>query len=213
MKQINYEIEIIDDNCTGCFRCERACPTSAITMTGPRKAALAVVDNSRCIACMRCIDSCDDDAMLARRRDEPLVLGVSTDGVDRDAIRAICHAAGMEPSRTVCFCSASSAREVAAAILTGATTFEDLALQTGVQSGCLMYCSVPIRRLLEAHLGQADATSKVRRYQCDQALPEIPVELALTYPTFHIEQEQEMLRARFERDARHRGPAPKGAAS
>ena len=197
MKTIHYEIEIVDDNCTGCYYCERACPTGAITMTGPRKSALAVVDNDRCIACTRCIDVCDDDAMLLVERAEPITVGFDTTAIDPIAVAELCLAAAMELKQVVCFCSATAAAEVAAAILAGHDTFEDLALVTGVQSGCLMYCSVTMRRLLLAHSGQAPSGSKVRRYDCEQGLLDIPPELARTYPRFGIEEEQRYLSDRL----------------
>lgn len=207
MKTINYEIEIVDANCTGCFRCERACPTEAITMVGPRKKALAVVDNSLCIACMRCIDACDDDAMFAKERDEPLQIGFDMTGVQVDDVVALCHAAAIDPKQSVCWCSGSTAQEVAATILSGATSFEALALITGVQSGCLMYCSVPLRRLLTAHDGESESSSKVRRYPSDQGLLDIPAELADAYPLFGIEPEQTLTKARIERDRQRRAAA------
>ena len=197
MKTINYEIEIIADNCTGCYYCERACPTSAITMVGPRKSALAVVDNDRCIACTRCIDVCDDDAMLLVERAEPITVGFDATDIDPAAAAALCLAADMETRQVVCFCSATDAAEVAAAILAGHDTFEALALVTGVQSGCLMYCSVTMRRLLLAHTGEATAESKVRRYACEQGLLDIPPELAETYPNFGIAEEQGYLTERL----------------
>lgn len=197
MKTINYEIKIIDDNCTGCYYCERACPTGAITMIGPRKSALAVVDNSRCIACTRCIDVCDDDAMLLVERAEPVVVGFDASGSDPVAVAALCLAADMELKQVVCFCSATAAAEVAAAILAGHETFEDLAVITGVQSGCLMYCSVTLRRLLLAHGTQAPSGSKVRRYECEQGILDIPAELAERYPLFGIAEEQGYLTERL----------------
>ncbi len=200
MKTISHEIEIIDQNCTGCFRCERACPTGAIIMVGPKKQALAVVDNSRCIACARCIDSCDDDAMLLVDRAEPLVVGFDSSRTSKEAIKALCDTAGIDPKQSVCWCSGSAATEVAAAIIAGHDTFEDLALATGVQSGCLMYCAVTIRRLLVAASGDAEATSKVRRYPSGQGLMDIPSELAAKYPTFGIVEEQGYVRARLEKE-------------
>lgn len=200
MKTISHEIEIVDQNCTGCFRCERACPTGAITMVGPKKHALAVVDNSRCIACERCIDSCDDEAMLLVERAEPLVVGFDASGTSKEAIKAVCDAAGIDPKQSVCWCSGSVATEVAAAILGGHDTFEDLALATGVQSGCLMYCAVTIRRLLVAGSGNAESTSKVRRYPSGQGLMDIPAELATKYPIFAIAEEQGYVRARLEKE-------------
>jgi len=34
MKVVNYEIEVIEDNCTGCYLCENICPTKAIVLEG-----------------------------------------------------------------------------------------------------------------------------------------------------------------------------------
>jgi ferredoxin/bacterioferritin-associated ferredoxin len=199
MKTIAHQIEIIDANCTGCFYCERACPTSAITMIGPKKDALAVVDNALCIACSRCIDVCDDDAMLLVERDEPQSVGFEASEDESRAAVELCRTAGMEPKQSVCWCSGSVASEVSAAILAGNDTFEKLALATGVQSGCLMYCSVTIRRLLLAHSQEAASTSKVKRYECQQGILDIPPELAERYPNFGIIEEQAYVRERAEK--------------
>lgn len=204
MKTIYHQIEIVDENCTGCYRCERVCPTSAITMvaqkdlppglSGLREDALAVVDNDACIACFRCIDSCDDDAMLAVDRDEPLVIEGATDGADPEAVLELCRSAAMNPDQMACMCSMSQVKEVAAAILGGADSFEKIALATGAQSGCLMYCSVPIRRLLRIATGEVKAESKVRRYPADVGLLEISPEVAERYPLFNVAEEQRLRR-------------------
>lgn len=200
MRLVNHEIEIVDANCTGCYRCERACPTNAITMVGPKQSALAVVDNDRCIACFRCIDSCDDDAMLARERDEPMLIETPLDSAPEADVARLCREAGLDPELSVCLCSQTQAREMAAAVLGGAATFTDLALATGAQSGCLLYCSVPMRRLLTAHLGHEpdESASKLRRYPPMQGVLEIPPEVAERYPFFHIAQEQAAARARLD---------------
>jgi NAD-dependent dihydropyrimidine dehydrogenase PreA subunit/bacterioferritin-associated ferredoxin len=199
VRLVNYEIEIIDDNCTGCYRCERACPTEAISMVGPKQSALAVVNNDRCIACFRCIDSCDDDAMLARAREEPVLIETALDSVDGSAIAALCREAGLDPELSVCFCSQTQAKEVAASILSGAQTFSDLALSTGVQSGCLLYCSVPMRRMLVAHLGRQpdESASKMRRVPAVQSVLDLPADLAERYPIFCIAHEQAVASARL----------------
>jgi Fe-S-cluster-containing hydrogenase component 2 len=193
MKLVNYEIEIVDEACTGCYRCERACPTLAISMVGPRKEALAVVDNSRCIACFRCIDACDDDAMFPRLREEPLELDGEL-AADPAAVVDLCRAAALDPDSSVCMCTGTQAKDVATAILSGVRTFADLAFVTGVQSGCLMYCSVPLRRLLSAGVGEAESASKVRRYDCDQSLLDIPPAVAEKYQLFAIAREQATMR-------------------
>lgn len=198
MKAIHYEIEIVNDNCTGCYYCERACPTGAISMVGERKKALAVVNNDNCIACTRCIDVCDDDAMLLVERAQPKLVGFDASGSDPAAVSALCISAAMESKQMVCFCSSSTASEVAAAIIAGHDTFESLALATGVQSGCLMYCSVTMRRLLMAHGDKAESGSKVRRYDSQVGLLDIAPELAERYPTFGIAEEQQYLRTRMD---------------
>jgi NAD-dependent dihydropyrimidine dehydrogenase PreA subunit/bacterioferritin-associated ferredoxin len=174
VKRITYEIEIVDENCTGCYRCERACPTSAITMVGPKTEALAVVNNDACIACFRCIDSCDDDAMFPREREEPIEVGFPLDGADLEAVGKLCATAGVDPETTICLCSGSMGKEVAAAILAGHTTFDAVARVTGVQSGCLIYCSAPIQSLLTAQTGEMKDDSKVRRYETRQTVYDLP---------------------------------------
>lgn len=194
MNTIQIGIEVIDENCTGCYRCERVCPTEAIVMVGPKTKALAVVDNDKCIACIRCIDSCDDDALRTINRDEPIVQDFDPSGVDPEAVKELCRAADMAPSHLVCTCANTTAQEIAATILQGASTYEEVSLRIGVQAGCLMYCSVPLRRLVMAGTGNAHTTSKLRRYASDQSLIDIDPDLDARYPLFKIRTEQEWRR-------------------
>jgi polyferredoxin len=191
LKTIQFGIEVIDENCTGCYRCERVCPTEAIVMVGPKTEALAVVDNDKCIACMRCIDSCDDDALRTLSRDEPILQEFDASGVDPEAVKEMCRVADMAPSHLVCPCANTTAQEIAATILQGANTFEKLSLRIGVQSGCLMYCSVPLRRLVMAGTESTQTNSKLRRYASDQSLMDIDPELDARYPLFKVRTEQE----------------------
>lgn len=189
MKTIEFGIEVIDENCTGCYRCEQVCPTEAIVMVGPRTEALAVVDNDRCIACMRCIDACDDDALLTIDR-EPTENEIDTSTVDPEVVKRICQSADIAPDDLACPCANTTAQEVAAVIAQGAGTYEELSLRLGVQSGCLIYCSVPLRRLLKAGTGEARTHSKFRRYNSDQSLMDIDPSLDARYPLFKLGTEQ-----------------------
>ena len=49
-----------DIGCIGCKRCEKACPSGAITTNGP----LAAIDQSKCTHCGACIDVCPTHAVM-----------------------------------------------------------------------------------------------------------------------------------------------------
>jgi hypothetical protein len=132
--------------------------------------------------------------MLAVDRDEPLVIDGATEGADPEAVLELCTSIGMNPDQMACMCSMSPTKEIAAAILGGADSFEKVAFATGAQSGCLMYCSVPIRKLLRAATGEVKADSKVRRYPAEIGLLDIPAEVAGRYPLFNVAEEQRLRR-------------------
>jgi ferredoxin/bacterioferritin-associated ferredoxin len=200
MKEVRYEIEVIEDNCTGCYLCEQICPTLAITLEGPKSSAIAVVDNSKCIACFRCIDICDDDALLAPERAEPIFVGTDVKLVDPAAIAALCQQAKIHPSTVACNCSSTTAKEVAAAILLGAHTMEAIALATGVQSGCQLYCFAPTHRLLTTFLGAPPKPpSKNKFYPTSYVLHDIAESVAVKYPKFHIGDDRDAISARLDR--------------
>lgn len=191
MKLVKQVVEIVDENCTGCYRCERACPTGAISMVGARKEAKAVVDEPSCIACFRCIDVCDDDAILITELDEPHLVGTRAKDFDPVEIDELCEKAGLEPEQMACLCSSTKVKELAAAAIDGAETFEQLALATGAASGCLLYCSVPMRRVLNARYGEVKEDKRhVRRYDTNQVLCDIPEDAADRYPLFALRREQ-----------------------
>jgi ferredoxin/bacterioferritin-associated ferredoxin len=199
VKLVKHAIDVIEANCTGCYRCERACPTNAITMVGPRRQALAVVDNDACISCFRCIDVCPDDAMLPVERAEPRRVGTRAKSADPAALARICDDAGVDPEQIACLCSSTKNKELAAAALNGATTFESLAGATGASSGCLIYCGVPMRLILEAatHAEVDESGAKVRRYDSAQSLLSVDESAADRYPLFALRAEQ--ARARQQR--------------
>lgn len=57
--------EIVQENCTGCHLCFRACPTGAITGKAKQKHD---IDQSKCISCGACYDVCRDNAVRYGRR-------------------------------------------------------------------------------------------------------------------------------------------------
>ena len=73
-------------------------------MEGPKSAALAVVDNDKCVACFRCVDICADDALLAPERSEPKVFGLDMSNVDMAAINDLINRAEIDPNRAIWPC-------------------------------------------------------------------------------------------------------------
>jgi bacterioferritin-associated ferredoxin len=163
-------------------------------MVGPKSSALAVVDNDKCIACFRCVDVCDDDAMLAPRRDTPKIFATDPKTADITTINNLLRRTEIDPVRPICPCSSTSAQEVAAAILNGAHDMREIALQTGVQSGCLMYCFAPVHRMLTPYLGHAiESPHKNQWYGSSTGISEVSDETAAKYPMFYIAEDKRRL--------------------
>jgi dissimilatory sulfite reductase (desulfoviridin) alpha/beta subunit len=55
--------EILEENCVGCKRCEKACKVGAITVQEEK----ASIDTEKCILCGACIAACRKDALRAEK--------------------------------------------------------------------------------------------------------------------------------------------------
>lgn len=58
-KKYFHAIKIVEENCTGCTRCVRVCPTEALRVRNE----VVILDDSRCIDCGRCVAACPYDAI------------------------------------------------------------------------------------------------------------------------------------------------------
>lgn len=56
-------IRVINDKCTGCTLCVKACPFGAITMVDKK----AVIDLDKCTLCGACVDACRFDAIELKK--------------------------------------------------------------------------------------------------------------------------------------------------
>lgn len=146
MKLVTLLAQVDESKCKGCRTCERVCPVLAIKVVNRK----AVVDAELCRGCANCEQRCPDYAVTMIKRDKPVQVGVDVSEVDYKEVVALCGKAKLHPEQTICYCVGTKADEVAAAIIKGARTPEEVSLLTGVRTGCTIECIQPILRLLEA---------------------------------------------------------------
>jgi len=151
MRVVNMYAEVNSEICTGCKICEKVCPTLSIKIFGEKKEKRAVVDLNTCAGCGACVERCDFEGAIALKTlEESKIIGVDPRLVDEKEIAELCFEAKIHPEQIVCFCTGTRADEVAAAILLGATSPEEISIKTGVRTGCKVECIEPILRLLKA---------------------------------------------------------------
>lgn len=155
-KRVTMVAEILGDKCTGCRLCEQVCATVAITMRprtadeiGPGK-NIAVMHDEHCYNIQSCLEICPDEAIVMRQLDEPFEVRVDTQSVDQEALQQLCRAAKFSPRTVVCPCTGTTAAELAAAVLHGASTPDELSRMTGVRTGCSELCLQPMFDVLAA---------------------------------------------------------------
>ena len=155
-KRVTMVAEIIGDKCTGCRLCEQVCATVAITMRprtddeiGPGR-NIAVMHDEHCYNIQSCLEICPDDAIVMRELEVPFEVKVDTESVDQDRLKAICRSAKFSPKTVVCPCTGTTAGELAAAVLHGASTPDELSRMTGVRTGCSELCLQPMFDVLAA---------------------------------------------------------------
>lgn len=85
-------------------------------------------------------------------RDEPLEIVVEVDADGRRAAEALLASAGIpvNPQVPICTCTLVSFGDVAAAVVAGASSLEEVCAATGIRSGCGIYCVASALRLLKA---------------------------------------------------------------
>ena len=146
MKLVNLLAEVDIEKCKGCKTCERVCPVLAIKIENKK----AVVDTERCRGCGACEQRCPDYAINMVRRKQPILVKVDANAVNHADVIELCRKAKLNPEQIICYCTATRAEEVAAAILQGAKSPEEISFLTGVRTGCKVECIQPVLRLLEA---------------------------------------------------------------
>jgi ferredoxin len=146
MKTVTLRAQINTDICIGCGICAKVCPTLAVTLREHK----AAVDSKRCLACANCHQRCPVEAISLVRLDAPFIVKEEVRDEDRAQVDALCLRAGFHPSRILCYCTASRAEEIGAAIVRGAKTPEEISFRTGLRMGCSVECIQPALRMLHA---------------------------------------------------------------
>lgn len=146
MKKVTILAQVQLEKCTGCKICEKVCPVLAIKVIDKKSR----VDADKCRGCANCEQRCPSYAVKMVKREVPLEIGVDVSKFDADQIRAMCEKANLNPEQVLCYCVGVRAEEVAAAILSGAKTPEEVSSMTGIRTGCTIECIQPLLRLVEA---------------------------------------------------------------
>jgi bacterioferritin-associated ferredoxin len=150
------------------------------------------------------VDRCPEDIMWMEARDEPLVTTVRPDEVDQDAVNALLIKAGIDASMSVCVCTLTPGSEIAAAVVKGAQTLEEVCAMTGMRSGCGIYCVAPALRLLEAAGRDMTPPGQHRWYPTTLSLYDLSEEACARYPDAYIAEDRDV----FDPDHKY-GPLPK----
>lgn len=191
-----YMADIDTGICNVCRKCEKICPSGAISFV--KKEKRVVVDQKRCIDCQRCMDACPENAIAMQPRTEDFALSVNVADLDQQKIKAICRKIGLMPGEAVCACTFITAQEVAGAILNGAKSPEDVCAMTGMRQGCGIYCLVNIFKLLDASGIQPEDKGKSNLYHHPLSSLDIPEDrlkkINEEYPQFHLLEDVSAIR-------------------
>lgn len=134
------------DKCNGCRTCVKVCPTLAMQIKDKK----ASVDPQWCRSCNTCAERCPEHAIVMIDREKPVTAFVDWREYDWDAIDSLCRKAQLHPDWIICYCTATRAKEAAAAILAGASDPAAVSRLTGIRTGCSIECIQPVLRLLVA---------------------------------------------------------------
>ena len=183
--------------CTGCATCMRICPVEAINLEEGNSKKTALIDAQRCLDCTICMLRCPEDAVRMVKRKTPMRVGVDITAVSQDEIARICHAAHMYPDQVICYCHRVQAKEVAAAILLGAKTPEDIARTTGARTGCGVLCITTVIRLLKAAGIELTKAPGYQWYSTDISIWNLPKTLQEKYKQYYIAEDLRSINALF----------------
>lgn len=192
MKVVDVHARVRMELCKGCKTCALVCPTYAIKVKKIRGKVQVLMDERLCVGCWNCEQRCPEHAIeMVACKSYRLETPVSKFAYDK--IEDLCHKAKFHPKQVVCYCTASRAEELAAAILDGAKTPDQLVLATGVGSGCGIECNQPIQRFLNAAGLEYDRPKdSYQWYGRTSTAWEVSPEVKEKYPIFRFDEDREL---------------------
>ena len=188
MPHVSHVAVIDYDLCRKCPFCVRACPTNAISWDANSNPVVQI-DDAKCLDCTICMTRCPHHAISMQDRAEPLAYGVDWTRADPGEVTRICHAAHMHTDQIICFCRQTQAREVAAAILLGHRTPEQLAVATGIRTGCGVLCITAVLRLLKAAGVEGLKAPGWQWYGTYATIWDLPAEAYEKYPEYFLKED------------------------
>jgi NADPH-dependent glutamate synthase beta subunit-like oxidoreductase/NAD-dependent dihydropyrimidine dehydrogenase PreA subunit len=154
------------------------------------------IDPTRCVDCELCVEYCTHDAvkMVPLDKKDQRTIAYQVREEQRPAILELCKKAHIYPLELLCGCNWFPAEEVAAAILDGHRTVQDITLATGARSGCGgIICHAKIARLLHAAGIENIDPPTGQSHTITTDLWTIPQAVADKYPVLRINIEQKKI--------------------
>jgi ferredoxin len=149
------------------------------------KEKIAAVQEDRCVACGKCEEVCLEDAVRMMERTEPLTIAFDVGSVDQEKTQALCGQAGLLPDLPLCACTATTVGEIAASIIGGAKSPEDVVVRTGAGSGCGIYCMAVIFKLFSC--AGVQIPKDPRWNSLPMTSHDISDEIAKKYPEYYFD--------------------------
>lgn len=181
MKLVKFVARVDGEKCNGDKRCERLCPAGAIRVVEK----LAIVREDRCVACGKCTEVCREDAVQMIPRERPLKIEFDVGSVDAEEIQSLCAQAGLLPDLPLCACTGTTVGEIAASIIGGAKSPEDVVVTTGAGSGCGIYCMAVVFKLFACAGVQLPKDSRWNSLPLTSR--DVSEEIAKKYPEYHFQ--------------------------
>ena len=197
MQSVNIVAVVDNDKCSACSTCLRLCPVEAITLEKTGKKSAALVNEQQCLACTICYTRCPEHAIVMIDREKPLVFGVNADEVSQEKIAEICRSAHMFPEQVICYCRRTQARDVAAAIIMGAKTPEQVSRTTGARTGCGVLCITAVLRLLKAAGISLSKAPGYQWYDSYLSIWDISPEVIKNFPEYYLAEDIQAVNSIF----------------